>query len=304
MDSNLQKLQSLGVFGIIKETIKLIYQWRKIFTQITLLFILPSYLITFTNFALILFASQNIYFLVFNLVSIIITAVLTIIATATVVYTVACVYAKRDISFKHVIGVVPNVWKPVLGTSLCYYTTLFALNFVGSLVVFLIVVSNKNLVVILFIFLIMFFIGTFYLISIWKLSDVVAVLEGLCGFKAMAKSKGLVKGKVRMVKKLVMALSLPVGVVQYVFFCLVVQPTCIGMVGKGVLVIIWILSFSVFFLVTQVAKTVLYFVCKLDHDEIVDKLALSDHLRVHLLENYNDPLKVDDHVRIEKLQVV
>lgn len=324
MDPKLKNLQFLGVLGIIEETIKLIYQWRKIFTQITLAFILPSYILTFANMAIsifflnenkpssdtIIFSQSSIYYLIFNIVSTLFSAVFILLATATVVYTVACVYAAHDVSFKHVIGIVPKVWKRLLLTSLSVFISLFGLTFVALLLLFLIVFSingpsnglsfgNRNYIMIIaFIFIIIIYVGTLYLTLIWELSKIVAVLEELCGFKAMAKSKALVKGKMRMVFKLFIMLCFPTEVVQLVFSYLVIQSTIIGIVGKVVLIIIWMLLFSLFFLVTLVAQTVLYFICKSHHHEIVQNLSPSDHLQRYLLV-YHDSLKDD-----EKLQMV
>ncbi|CAK9313795.1 unnamed protein product [Citrullus colocynthis] len=322
MDPKLKNLQFLGVLGIIQETIKLIYQWRKIFTQITLAFILPSYILTFANMAIsmfflnetkpsrdtIIFSQSSIYYLIFNIVSTLFSAVFILLATATVVYTVACVYAAHDVSFKHVIGIVPKVWKRLLLTSLSAFISLFGLTFVALLVLFLILFSingpsnglsfGNYIITIAFIFIITIYVGTLYLTLIWQLSKIVAVLEELCGFKAMAKSKALVKGKMRIVFKLFIMLCFPIEVVQLVFSYLVIQSTIIGIVGKVVLIIIWMLLLSLFFLVTLVAQTVLYFICKSHHHEIVQNSCLSDHLQRYLLVDH-DSLKDD-----EKLQMV
>ncbi|XP_011658451.1 uncharacterized protein LOC105436010 [Cucumis sativus] len=156
---------------------------------------------------------------------------------------------------------------------------------------------------IVIIFMIIFFAGDLYLILTWQLSKTVAVLEELCGFKAMARSKALVKGKMRMVIKLFSLLSLPIEVVQLVFSHFLVQSTIVGIVGKLVLIIIWMLLLSFFLLVSLVAQTVLYFVCKSYHQELAEKLSISDRLQRYLLTHY-DPLKVEDDVPTEKLQIV
>ncbi|XP_038885963.1 uncharacterized protein LOC120076266 [Benincasa hispida] len=262
----------------------------------------------------IIFSESSIYYLVFNIVSSLFCTVLILLSTATIVYTVACVYAGRDVSFKHVIGIVSKVWKRLLLTTLSVSISLLGLTFVAFLVFFLIVFSingprnglsfGNYTMTIAIIFMIIFFVGTSYLLLIWQLSKVVAVLEELCEFKEMAKSKALVKGKMRMVIKLFIVLSFPIEVVQLVFSHLVIQSTIIGIVGKVVLIIIWMLLFSLFLLVTLVAQTVLYFVCTSYHHENVDKSSLLDlHLQRYLLADY-DPLKVDDDVRAEKLQIV
>jgi hypothetical protein len=41
MEREQEEMQFLGVFGIYKEAYKIIFSWRKIFSQITLALILP-----------------------------------------------------------------------------------------------------------------------------------------------------------------------------------------------------------------------------------------------------------------------
>ncbi|KAL4032762.1 hypothetical protein IC575_005844 [Cucumis melo] len=156
---------------------------------------------------------------------------------------------------------------------------------------------------IVIIFTIILLAGEFYLILTWQLSKTIAVLEEFCEFKAMARSKALVKGKMRMVIKLFIVLSFPMEVVQLVFSRLLIQSTIIRIVGKLVLIIIWMLLISLFLLVSLVAQTVLYFVCKSYHQKLAEKLSISDHLQRYLLADY-DPLKVEDAVRTENLQIV
>ncbi|XP_059630301.1 uncharacterized protein LOC132273352 [Cornus florida] len=133
-----EEMKSLGLFGICTEAYKIILSGRKIFTQITLALILPLSVIflahvqvsellmsriikdyqavieqpqagtrgyeklythlisewtTFWLFKL----SYTIFFLIFSLLS-----------TLAVVYTIACVYTARKVTFKMVMSVVPK----------------------------------------------------------------------------------------------------------------------------------------------------------------------------------------------------
>ncbi|KAK0604237.1 hypothetical protein LWI29_013584 [Acer saccharum] len=131
MDCELEQLQSLGFFGTIKESFKILFPRKKIFTYITLTLILPLsilYLVQIeisdlisskvsntpsnTNAAttihhplstilLTLFKSVGFFFyLTFYLLS-----------TAAIVYTIACIYTAKQTTYKNVISVVPIVWK-------------------------------------------------------------------------------------------------------------------------------------------------------------------------------------------------
>ena len=131
-----------------------------------------------------------------------------------------------------------------------------------------------------------------------------SVLEASCGFKAMAKSKGLLKGKMKMVVKLTMLLNLPLGVAQLVFYYFVVRSASVGAAGRGILGICWVVLFMVLFLVKLVVETMVYFVCKSFHCESVDKVALSEHLQGYLSDHYVQLKVVDDYVQLAKLQAV
>lgn len=141
--------------------------------------------------------------------------------------------------------------------------------------------------------------GAWYLAIIWQLSSFVSVVEDCCGFAAMAKSKALVKGKMRMVMKSLVMLNLPLGLFQLLFYYLFFQSTVAGVVAsRGILVIFGVLFHSLFILIKLVGETVLYFVCKSCHRESVDMSSSAD------LSGYV-PLKGDDDdAQVEKLQVV
>ncbi|KAG6607696.1 hypothetical protein SDJN03_01038, partial [Cucurbita argyrosperma subsp. sororia] len=252
------------------------------------------------------------YPLTFKILSYILSIIFSLLSTATVVYTVTCIYTTGDVSFKHVISVIPNVWKRLLITYLCVHIGLFAYTFVATMVFSLILMvvvltnesnafsSNSYSLTFAIIVTIIVFMGTFYLTLIWRLSYAVSILEEFCGFKAMAKSKGLVQGKMMINIKLSMFLILSMGGFELGFYYMIFHTP---LVGKILLEIVLVVLFSFFFLFGLVAMSVFYFVCKSYHLEIVDKLSGSDHLQSYPSVEYY-PLKVDDHTPIEKLQVV
>ncbi|KAL0556425.1 hypothetical protein IC582_004939 [Cucumis melo] len=323
----LENLKFLGIFGILHETFKLTHQWRKIFTQITLLFILPLSLLFFANMETSNFflqkisqektilqqtqistpqflklshlvSSEKLYSSLFSFTFLILSSIFSLLSTSAIVYTVACIYAARDVSFTLVMAVLPKVSKQLLITFFCYFASLFAFTFVAIGVLCLIPViailiyglnTDQNFLLgietIFFFFSISYCIGVWYLTTIWQLSSVVAVLEKSCGFKAMAKSKGLLKGKMKMVIMLWVS----------------------TWVGRSILGICWVLLFMVFLLVKLVLETVVYFVCKLHHGERVDKLALWNHLQGYISPHHYDQLKVDDDnnsVQLENIEAV
>ncbi|KGN47743.1 uncharacterized protein LOC105435860 [Cucumis sativus] len=338
MDVEQEEMQFLGIYGIFRETTKLIFTWRRIFSQITLALILPlSFLflahmeisdlflrkIMFDEFVLDqtqtstpsfdklsdVVSSEKVYFFLFQIMYLVIFIVLSLLSTSAVVYTVASIYTGRDVAFKPVMSVVPKVWKRLLLTFLCVF-----ISFVGYSIASLLVITFLFFFIILafrtagggvFLFLyvvqILYLAGAFYLTAIWQLSNVISVLEDSYGFKAMGKSYGLVKGKLGTSVVIILCLSLPLGTVRFVFGHLVVRTSSLGILSKGTLGILCFLLFFIFFLLKLVTETVLYFVCKSYHHENIDKSALSDHLEVYLLGEYV-PLRPRD-VQLEKFQV-
>ncbi|XP_022153696.1 uncharacterized protein LOC111021149 [Momordica charantia] len=337
MDVEQEEMQFLGIFGIFRETTKLTFTWRRIFSQITLALILPlSFLflahmeisnlflrkiiqdeivldqtqISTAKFEKLsdVVSSEKIYYGLFQIAYLIVFAVLSLLSTAAVVYTVACIYTARDVAFKQVMSVVPKVWKRLLLTFLCVsisflaYTilALFAISFL-FFIVLLALRGGAGVVFTFYVVQLLYLAGAFFLTVIWQLSSVVSVLEDCCGFGAMAKSYALLKGNLGVAAVIILVLSLPLATVRFVFGNLVAHTTSLGLLTKGILGIFCFLLFFLFFLFKLVTETVLYFVCKSYHHENIDKSALSDHLEVYLLGEYV-PLRPRD-VQLEKFQV-
>lgn len=347
VELELEKMQFWGILEIFQETIKLIHKWRKMFTKITLTFVLPLSLLTLAKLEISnlwirnithnqqilhhtqkftplylklsdLVISERIHYSLFYIAFSIFSAAFSLLSTSATVYTVASIYAARDVSFKHVIRAVPKLWKRLLLTFLCVLAALVAFNVIAFSSIFsirfiVLSIHGENDVafkigsaIFLFFFVTLYFAAFWYLAIIWQLSSVVSALEtSSCGFSAMARSRALLKGKMAAAVILVLSLSLTLGTVNVVFNRMVVRsgaPT--GVVGKGILGIIWLLSFLVIVLIRLVAGIVLYFVCKSYHQESVDKSALFDHLQGYLSTGYVALEAEDDVHIIEKLQVV
>ncbi|KAJ9146199.1 hypothetical protein P3X46_028495 [Hevea brasiliensis] len=332
MDREQEEMQFLGFFDIYKESYKIIFTWRKIFTQITLALILPLSFIFLAHIQITdlifsniihdeiqldhttagsprskklndLISSEWTYFWLFKIAYFTFFLIFSLLSTAAVVYTIACIYTGRDITFTKVMSVVPKVWKRLMVTFLCIFGALFAYNIVAFLIfiAWIILISDTSIgAVTFFAFWILYAVGIVYLTIIWQLASVVSVLEEACGFKAMEKSRALIKGKLLVTGIIFFLLNLSLFLIQVAFKILVVHGRSLGTVSRVSYGIICFLLLFILFLFGLVIQTVIYFVCKSYHHENIDKSALSDHLEVYLGEYV--PLKSKD-VQLEQFQV-
>ncbi|XP_059431517.1 uncharacterized protein LOC132165023 [Corylus avellana] len=324
MDREQEDLQFLGFFGIIKESFKIIFSWRKIFSQITLALILPLSFIFLAHIQI----SQLLFFKivdnedsldhtqkntpkyakltdvvssewaalwVFKAAYFTFLLILSLLSTSAVVYTIASIYTAKEITFKKVLSVVPKVWKRLFITFICSFAIVLVYNIVAGalLISWAAFVGFRPIGATIFVlFLIIYLIGFVYISIVWHLASVVSVLEDVYGFKAMVKSKALIKGKMGIAVGFFILLSLCFIGIEVVFENFVV----LGMErGAGVRVSVGILCFLFLFKVILfglVVQTVIYFVCKSYHHENIDKSSLADHLEVYLGEYV--PLKAKD----------
>lgn len=331
MDREQEEMQFLGLFGIYRESYKIIISWRKIFSQITLALILP---LTFIFLAQIevsdfliskiihteiqldetpigtkkynklsdLISSEWTTFLLFKFIYFTFLLVFSLLSTAAVVYTIACVYTARDITFKKIMSVVPKVWKRLMITFLCAFLAFFVYHVLAflTIVLWFFTVGFTKLGWFVFVVLwIIYGIGSLYLTIVWQLASVVSVLEDYKGLRAMLKSKDLIKGKMWIAIVVFFKLNFCLFLIQFFFQKFVVH----GELGGFSRVVFGILCFLLLFklfLFGLVIQTVIYFVCKSYHHENIDKSSLSDHLEVYLGDYV--PLKTKD-VQLEQLDV-
>ncbi|KNA20592.1 hypothetical protein SOVF_050960, partial [Spinacia oleracea] len=230
IENEQEDLQFLGFFSIFKESFKIILTWPKIFIQITLSLILPqSFLFLANNWIsklLLTKIHQNdtykvasppshsvhsewISYWLIKAVYVIFSMVLSLFIISAVVYIVACIYTGKDIAFKKVMSVVPKVWKQLMVTFLCNFCIMFTYLCILSLVIVLPIIffykperggrhlgtSQIGVLVIVLLISTLLILGFFYITMIWQLANVVSVMEKSCGFKALKKSKKLIKGK-------------------------------------------------------------------------------------------------------------
>lgn len=332
MDREQEQMQFLGLFGIFKESFKIIISWRKIFTQITLTLILPLTFIFLAHLEISnsLFrdikhteyekdvtrpgtkrynnlsdtlSSEWITFVLFKVAYFTIFLVLSLLSTAAVVYTIASIYTGRNLTFRTVMSIVPKVWKRLMVTFLCMFAAIFVYNFIAVVVMVICMVVfpyNAFGTVLLYAVLLVYVLGFVYLTVIWLLASVVSVLESSYGIKAMAKSKDLIKGNRVVAIVIFFMLNLSFSLIQFLFELLVVHGSSLQVwkrVGFGVLSFVLLLTLFLCWLVIQ---TVLYLVCKSYHHENIDKGDLSNHLESYLGEY--EPLSGKD-VQLEQYHV-
>ncbi|KAG5250769.1 polyadenylate-binding protein B-binding protein [Salix suchowensis] len=331
-------MQFLGVLGIYQEAYMIIFSSRKIFGQITLALILPLSFILLAQIEVSSVFSGEImnnevellgteagterynklsdhissefaYFWIFKVACLILSLVFSLLSTAAVVYTIASIYAGREVSFKKVMSAVPKVWKRLMVTFLSVFVALLAYGAVAILVSSIVFmawfafIGFSNLKVLYslgIVLLVLYLTGSVYLTIIWLLASAVSVLEEVCGFKAMTKSRALIKGKMWTAIIMFFNMSITSGVVTIAFQNLVVHGVSMNMAGRVFLGVICSALFLGLFLFGSVTQTVIYFVCKSNHHENIEKSALSDHLEAYHGEYA--PLKSKD-LQLEQYDV-
>ncbi|PKI50558.1 uncharacterized protein LOC116188752 [Punica granatum] len=332
MDREQEEMQFLGLFGIYKESCKIIFTWRKIFTQITLALILPLSFIflihmevsdllvskigltevemdetrfgspTYNKLAQLASKEWTAY-LIFEAAYFTFLLVFSLLSTSAVVYTIACAYTGRAVDFRKVVSVVPRVWKRLMATFLSIFIGLLCYNMVSIIVLIFWAISIGSMdfgIFLLFVLLGLYIVGFVYMTIVWQLACVVSVLEEDCGVKAMIKSRELLRGNMGVAVVIFFKLNTALVLIELAFGMLVIDgesSRLVSRIGYGILCFLLLVTLILFGLVVQ---AVLYFVCKSYHHENIDKSALSDHLEVYLGEYV--PLKSKD-VQLEQYHV-
>lgn len=211
---------------------------------------------------------------------------LSLVSTSAVVYTVACLCTRRELSYATVISVVPRVWRRLMITFLCFVGIMFVYYVAVDLVIFLWILINFtqkiNWGVFWFgigVIAIVVFCVHVYISMVWQLASVVSVVEDKYGLGAMQKSRDLIKGKRGAALALYIISTVIVEIIWYLFKPIV---TVVGEgFSSGAVLVVVHCAVNVMWLLTQ---SVLYFVCKSYHHQSIDKSALSDHLEGYLGE--------------------
>ncbi|MCO5604071.1 hypothetical protein L7F22_058228 [Adiantum nelumboides] len=216
--------------------------------------------------------------------------VFALLSTAATVYSVACIYTKRPLTFRKVLSVLPKVWRRLLITFLWAFVFVFFL--VGTflsivLFVYLVFYPLNRIVseVLWWLVSFVFAAALFHFTCIFNLASVISVLEDSNGIRALKKSNFLIKGK-RFVAYGLYALYLIFTSAVVVGF----DFASINLSSAALEVLIAIVFAVLLAFVDQlgiVVFTILYFTCKAYHHEGIDMLALSEHLGAYAGEYVN-----------------
>ncbi|KAL5805064.1 hypothetical protein ACOSQ3_031864 [Xanthoceras sorbifolium] len=311
-----EDMQFLGFFGTIKESFKIVFSRKKIFTHITLTLILPLALIYLANVEISDLFSSNILnnqvhsskrhhristhwalLSLFKTLYFIFFLILYLLSTAAVVYTIACICTDKQTPFKRVMSVVPKVWKRLLVTFLWSFFIVFVYNVVaiGILVLWVAFLLGYVVGIVLGVgILVLYLVGLVYISIVWQLASVVSVLEEKYGLKAMKKSRILIKGKMGVTVAMFVLFGLCFAGIEIVFEKLVVFEWSTKLAISIPIGILCLVLLMVVILFDLVVETIIYFICKSYHHESIDKSSLSHHL-----EEYHG----SKHVQLERSTV-
>ncbi|KAE8646597.1 hypothetical protein Csa_005461 [Cucumis sativus] len=296
MDTKHKEMQFLGAFQIFKETYKIISKNKKIFAMAALCFIHPlnfilsGLLLTLNDILRNLHDYGNTSHLFssnymstvwpFHIISIIFLFGFSISSTAGVSQTVAALYTGQKPSIKDTMSVVVKVWKRLLVTNLCVILVFLIYHMIVGLALFIIILPlgtvDRTTLGVAFVF---YFVGLLYLVVVLQLAGVVSVLEESRGFKAMAKSRLLLKENMVSATVIVLAISSGFGILLWLKsltrMMLFSPSVAIWMHVLATLSLdLWVL---VFLLWSLVSETMFYFVCKSYNHESIDMSTVSDH---------------------------
>ncbi|KAF7128030.1 hypothetical protein RHSIM_Rhsim11G0075800 [Rhododendron simsii] len=283
MDREQKDMQFLGLFGIYLESYKIIFNSRKIFSKISLAFILPLSLIFLTNIAVSdSLSSKGATFWLVEFVYLTFFLAFSVLSTFAVIHTVDSVYTGDDVTFGKIMSVIPQVWKRLMLTFLCACLAIFLCNVVLVVPIILWIVTNKHVNIAGLVFFlaiaILNIVGVVYMTVVWWLAGVVSVLEDIKGMKAMTKSSNLIQGKMWIAIVILLKQEVTIFGIQILFESQVVHTWSFGFAGKLAFGFLFLFMLLSVFLFALVIETMIYFVCISCHHENINKLSLSDHL--------------------------
>ncbi|KAI3903651.1 hypothetical protein MKW98_032305 [Papaver atlanticum] len=314
-----EELQFLGIFGIFNEAYNIIVSWGRIFSQVTLAFIVPLSFICLAQIELcdLLFPeAETMYhqqddglfslflrrltsewagFWIFMVMYHIFLLVLSVPSNSAFVYTIACV--------------LPTVWKRLMITFLWAFVITFLCYFFTAQMVFLPVgivllsLSETSTLqtfdIFYYIVIIIYVIEYVYISVIWHLASVVSVFEESYGYKALLKSKALLKGKMWIASVIFIMLQISFMIILLAFDNVVAHGR-IGVIGIIVcLGIFCVLLLSILIHFALAIQTVLYFVCKSCHKENIDKSCLAEHLEAYSVGDSEPPIR-DKNIQLDQ----
>ncbi|KAJ7520887.1 hypothetical protein O6H91_19G027800 [Diphasiastrum complanatum] len=306
-------MQFLGVVGIIKESFKILVRYVRLLSALALVLVLP---LSFAVLAHTLVSNPLIHKIKYNeselnaeeqagsldtvrirnelysewiklgamvVAYVVFVLAFSLLSTAAVVYSVACIYSGKEPTLVKVMSVVPRVWKRLMCTFLWVYLVMISYHaaFVLSAVIIIVVDTKIGIPVLPFLIaLVVIFLGVqVYLNVIWHLASVISVLEESYGLKALKKSVNLVKGKKVVACILVFFYMILTAIVSAIFHSQIVKnhhhSKTISRVFYGSILV---LALSLVNLWGILVQSVIYFTCKSYHHESIDRIALSELL--------------------------
>ncbi|KAJ0039878.1 hypothetical protein Pint_27335 [Pistacia integerrima] len=209
MEKRQQELQFLGFFGIFNESLKLIFSKPKLFTQITLTFILPLSIVSQLHkyFSYTIASKRLSYSILLEFSYYLVIFIPSLLSTSAVVCAITFLYAEKNVTFKNIRGVLRKIWKRVmitvaLGLAIDFCSKkllvrvgiLIDRHFMFHQVYPIDILTTRNVIGVTLNFLNIAIVD--YISIIQNLAKVVSVIEDLSGIQAMIKSNNLIEGKI------------------------------------------------------------------------------------------------------------
>ncbi|KAI5083713.1 hypothetical protein GOP47_0003456 [Adiantum capillus-veneris] len=305
-------VQDLGICGVVRQSISVLCTRAKLFAAIALTLTLPLCFIILAHYLAIdplvsrirryeenpvvdsslrsRITADRIRLGLLLAAYVLLVLAFALLSTAATVYSVACIYTKRPLTFRKVLCVLPKVWRRLLITFLWAFVFVFFL--VGaflSIVLFVYLVFYPlNRIVAEFLWWLVSFLfaaAIFHFTCVFNLASVVSVLEESNGIRALKKSNNLIKGK------RIVAYCL------YAYYLIFTAAVVVGFdfasiqLSSAVIQVLIAVVFAVLLAIVNqlgiVIFTILYFTCKAYHHESIDMLALSEHLGAYAGEYVN-----------------
>lgn len=304
----------MGFFSIIKEACRISYTWKKIFSCIAIVVLLPLAALYLNEIQIINFIetnqnSENARRVALGITEFIYALLLiffTLYSTSIVVYTVACFYTSQDITFKNVSNAFSKVWGRLIVTSLWYI--LMMVIYFGVAIGLLVLIEStmkgvglSKLYVAIFLAVI-YFVGLVYITIIYNTATVVSILENDYGRKAFRRSMKLIKGKTWVSFFIYLVLDFALAGIIIVYALMVygtrlsvgtkvaidVYGNKLSLVGKVFVGIGCYLLMAMVLHFYFVIQAVIYFKCKSHHNENISDVAR------HLEDSYVQLVKVEN----------
>ncbi|GJX13930.1 hypothetical protein Tco_0205688 [Tanacetum coccineum] len=291
-------MKHIGILGTIIPSLKTLFKFKKIFTQLTLTLILPLVIIFLTNIDItnrfyhynvynpyqMLFHCYFIYItydgsyggayhkagqptyshvlLFIHLFSILMIALFYILTTITIVYTIT---AKDDVTYYKALKVTLKMWERLADT---FHKMLTSME-IYTVIVYIFcksIIMHKT-IAFYFVFMVVYILGYLYLSVVWQLASVISVVEESCyGLRSVKKAMKLVKGNMLAACMVSLAMYVLIGSVVFIYTALVVYNGAeLVLMLRMIVGIVCGVLLMVVFLFNMVIHTNLYLVCKRSH---------------------------------------